>query len=162
MVKASRSLKPALMVHRLLAHRVAGLACLVIAVDQSTKLAAIVTSSGNRSGLIVPLRNSSFSLGVASASLAVTVLVAAVGIVAVGIVAVRRASAGRIPAWVPGLLVGGAVSNLVDRIAFGAVHDFLATPWIVLNLADIAVVAGIVGWMRCSALATRARSDMVS
>jgi signal peptidase II len=128
-----------------LACRVTGTACVAIAADQLTKLVAIATSRGSHSGAIVPVHNPDFSLGIASASLPVMVLIAGLGIVAIGVMAMRRARAGRLPAWVPGLLIGGAVSNLADRLVFGAVHDFLATPCIVFNLADVAVVAGVAG-----------------
>ena len=53
-----------------------------------------------------------------------------------------RAGHGRTP-LVPQSLVGGSVSNLADRALTGAVHDFLATPWVVLNVADLAVVAAV-------------------
>ena len=50
-----------------------------------------------------------------------------------------------------GLLVGGAVGNVVDRLIFGAVADFLnmsccgiENPY-AFNLADIAVFAGAIG-----------------
>lgn len=49
-----------------------------------------------------------------------------------------------------GLLIGGAVSNALDRIQHGAVADFFAFHgfgfhWYVFNLADVAIVAGVVG-----------------
>ena len=49
--------------------------------------------------------------------------------------------------WLPtGLLVGGAVGNLVDRIRLGAVTDFLKLPnWPAFNVADIAITVGVVG-----------------
>jgi signal peptidase II len=43
-----------------------------------------------------------------------------------------------------GLLLGGALGNLVDRIRFGAVVDFVDVPWWpTFNLADLAIVAGV-------------------
>jgi signal peptidase II len=47
--------------------------------------------------------------------------------------------------WLPvGLVVGGAVGNLIDRLRLGAVTDFI-DPWFwpAFNLADAAVVVGI-------------------
>jgi signal peptidase II len=42
-----------------------------------------------------------------------------------------------------GAFVGGATGNVMDRLARGAVVDFLAVgPWPVFNLADAALVAG--------------------
>jgi signal peptidase II len=49
-----------------------------------------------------------------------------------------------------GLLIGGAVGNLVDRVAYGAVFDFIHLhwgnfSWYVFNIADAAIVAGVAG-----------------
>ena len=46
-----------------------------------------------------------------------------------------------------GMIVGGALGNVLDRIRFGAVTDFLdfyagAWHWPAFNLADVAVVCG--------------------
>jgi signal peptidase II len=44
-----------------------------------------------------------------------------------------------------GLQLGGSLGNLVDRLRLGHVTDFLDFgPWPVFNLADTAVVAGVV------------------
>lgn len=47
-----------------------------------------------------------------------------------------------------GLLIGGALGNLVDRIAYGAVVDFVSLHaggfrWYVFNGADCAITAGV-------------------
>ena len=49
-----------------------------------------------------------------------------------------------------GLLVGGALGNAIDRAAYGAVVDFISLHalgwrWYVFNIADAAIVAGVVG-----------------
>jgi signal peptidase II len=49
-----------------------------------------------------------------------------------------------------GLVIGGALGNLVDRVAYGAVVDFVylygfGWSWYVFNLADTWIVAGVVG-----------------
>jgi signal peptidase II len=48
--------------------------------------------------------------------------------------------------WVAvGLLAGGAIGNLVDRIRFGHVTDFVdLPPWPPFNLADVAITAGVI------------------
>lgn len=48
-----------------------------------------------------------------------------------------------------GLVVGGALGNLVDRVAYGAVADFFhfhafGYSWYVFNVADAAIVLGVV------------------
>ncbi len=43
-----------------------------------------------------------------------------------------------------GLIVGGAVSNLFDRLMFGHVRDFIDfTFWWTFNVADLAICAGV-------------------
>lgn len=48
------------------------------------------------------------------------------------------------------LIVGGAIGNVIDRIAYGAVFDFVHVyvgtfSWYVFNIADAAIVAGVIG-----------------
>lgn len=129
------------------ARRVALVAMAVIAVDQVTKFMATTLAAGHTSGAVVPLRNSKFSLGLVGTSLPLTVVLCVLGIVTFGGYVLWASLRGRLPIWVAGFLLGGAVSNLVDRLAGGSVRDFLATPWVVLNLADLAVVAGLCGYL---------------
>ena len=47
-----------------------------------------------------------------------------------------------------GLIIGGAIGNGIDGIAYGAVADFFyfhigSFDWYVFNIADIAIVAGV-------------------
>lgn len=60
----------------------------------------------------------------------------------------------RLTALSLGLIIGGAIGNAIDRLAYGWVADFvffhLSGPgwhfnWYVFNLADVAIVAGVVG-----------------
>ncbi|MGL9623389.1 signal peptidase II [Bradyrhizobium sp. U531] len=53
-----------------------------------------------------------------------------------------------------GLIIGGAIGNGIDRLAYGAVVDFAlfhieiggnTYNWYVFNLADVAIVAGVAG-----------------
>ena len=64
-----------------------------------------------------------------------------------------------------GLIIGGAIGNGVDRFAYGAVMDFALfhvdlagkeRDWYVFNLADVAIVAGVVGLLYDSLLGTPA------
>ncbi|HOT23128.1 MAG TPA: signal peptidase II [Thermoleophilia bacterium] len=44
-----------------------------------------------------------------------------------------------------GILLGGALGNLIDRVRLGAVVDFIDVPWWpTFNFADVAVVVGVV------------------
>ena len=53
-----------------------------------------------------------------------------------------------------GLIIGGAIGNAIDRLLYGAVVDFALLHaeiagktynWYVFNLADVAIVAGVIG-----------------
>jgi signal peptidase II len=47
--------------------------------------------------------------------------------------------------WIPtGLLLGGAIGNIVDRLRDGAVTDFIKLPlWPAFNIADMAITFGV-------------------
>jgi lipoprotein signal peptidase len=72
--------------------------------------------------------------------------VAAVIVVALGIW-LRRAET-RLVAVALGAIAGGAVGNVLDRLRFGAVVDFIhlhvaGWSWYVFNVADAAIVCGV-------------------
>jgi signal peptidase II len=63
-------------------------------------------------------------------------------------------SASRLMVLSLALIIGGAVGNAIDRMAYGAVVDFallhlttatFSFKWYVFNLADAAIVAGVAG-----------------
>jgi signal peptidase II len=60
----------------------------------------------------------------------------------------------RLSAVARGLIIGGAIGNALDRAIHGAVMDFVlfhvttaswSFNWYVFNLADVAIVAGVIG-----------------
>src|SRR5436190_15873663 len=60
----------------------------------------------------------------------------------------------RLAALALGLIIGGAIGNAIDRLAYGAVADFVllhittasfSFAWYVFNVADVAIVAGVIG-----------------
>jgi signal peptidase II len=79
----------------------------------------------------------------------------AVKVIAVALLLVWLTRAGTQTAAVSlGLIIGGAIGNGVDRLAYGAVADFVlfhvttsgwSFNWYVFNLADAAIVAGVAG-----------------
>ncbi len=48
--------------------------------------------------------------------------------------------------WLPtGMLLGGAIGNVVDRASRGAVTDYIKLPhWPAFNIADAAITLGVV------------------
>jgi len=47
--------------------------------------------------------------------------------------------------WLPtGMLLGGAIGNVIDRVRDGAVTDFVKLPaWPAFNVADVAITVGV-------------------
>lgn len=67
---------------------------------------------------------------------------------------------GRLWAASLGLLIGGAIGNAVDRLRLGGVADFFSLHaygfyWYVFNIADVAIVAGVIGLLYDSIWASR-------
>jgi signal peptidase II len=71
----------------------------------------------------------------------------------------------RLTALALGLIIGGAVGNAIDRVAYGWVVDFVffhvsganwRFNWYVFNLADGAIVAGVIGLLYESVVGERA------
>jgi signal peptidase II len=61
-----------------------------------------------------------------------------------------QADTGRVLAVSLGLIIGGALANALDRVHLGGVADFFSFHafgfyWYVFNIADVAIVAGVVG-----------------
>lgn len=78
------------------------------------------------------------------------ILVAVSIAAATGMVVWMARASSRLLAASLGLIAGGAVGNAIDRAAYGAVFDFVhlhagAWSWYVFNIADAAIVAGVVG-----------------
>lgn len=123
----------------------------VVAADQITK--ALVTSSlrrGEERDLIgsaiklVDARNSGVAFGQLQDGGAIVSAVIAAAVLAMLVYFTRHAARPWI--WLPtGLLLGGALGNIVDRVRGGAVVDFLKLPhWPPFNVADSAITIGVV------------------
>ena len=93
---------------------------------------------------IVHVRNHGVAFGALSGGRAVVVVaVVAVALVALAVFFVTHVQ--RPLAWLPtGLLMGGALGNIFDRLRDGAVTDFIKLPaWPAFNLADVAITLGV-------------------
>ena len=63
-----------------------------------------------------------------------------------------------------GFIIGGAIGNGIDRLVLGGVADFFLLyafgySWYVFNLADVAIVAGVVGLLYDSFVSSRIRAS---
>lgn len=77
-------------------------------------------------------------------------LVGLSAVAAVGLSVWMWRAGSRLLALALGLIVGGALGNAIDRAAYGAVLDFVHLhagdwSWYVFNIADAAIVGGVIG-----------------
>lgn len=121
----------------------------VVLIDQLSKAAIVASLSvGQSESLALGFRlsntpNSGLAFGIGSghgAVLAVTIVALALVLVWFALDPVRPGL------WLAvGLLAGGALGNLIDRVRADAVTDFIDPPlWPTFNLADVAITLGAV------------------
>jgi signal peptidase II len=115
---------------------------LVIALDSAAKSAVRESSFVRGLPRVVPVQNTGYLLEIGKGN--GPALISALFLAAMAAWAVRSIRRGVVSPLAAGLLIGGAASNVAERIVRGAVTDFMATPWIVLDLADLAVLTGLV------------------
>ncbi len=89
-------------------------------------------------------------------ALAAFALVASVGLWIV----IARAAETKLMAVSLALILGGAIGNGIDRVTLGGVADFFLLhafgySWYVFNIADVAIVAGVVGLLYDSLQSSR-------
>jgi signal peptidase II len=129
--------------------RAAGVMVAVIALDQAVK--ALVRSAIARGDAdevlpfvkMVNVRNTGVAFSMFSGG--GTLLVVFAVIATIALLGFFFAHAERPLAWLPtGLLLGGAIGNLIDRLRDGAVTDFIKLPgWPAFNVADVAITFGV-------------------
>ena len=122
---------------------------LVVAADQVTKKLA-------RDGIrpveedpifpalkLVNVRNEGVAFGIDAGGKTLVIAIIALALLALVLYFARHTAKPLI--WLPtGLLVGGALGNIVDRVRDGAVTDFLKIPaWPAFNVADVAITFGV-------------------
>jgi signal peptidase II len=121
----------------------------VVALDQASK--AIVRSSIPRGGSekfflginFVNTRNNGVAFGLLSGGGGIVIAIIAVALVA--LVGYFATHSDKPLLWLPtGMLLGGAVGNLLDRVRGDAVTDFIDLPlWPPFNVADMAITFGV-------------------
>jgi signal peptidase II len=129
--------------------RALALAALVVVLDQLTKaIAADALGPGESVDLVlgfelVDVRNTGIAFGLLTDGQTLVIVVTAAALALIlGYFALNPSRPGL---WIAvGILVGGAVGNLADRLRADEVIDFIDPPlWPAFNVADIAIVAGI-------------------
>jgi signal peptidase II len=93
---------------------------------------------------LVNTRNHGVAFGFLPGShLAVTILI---GVALLALLAYFARHAHQRLIWLPtGMLIGGAIGNIVDRVRAGSVTDFIKLPlgWPPFNLADASITLGV-------------------
>jgi signal peptidase II len=126
------------------------LCALVVVLDQGAKaLVRGALTLGEHVDLLGPLgltlsHNRGVAFGLADGGGAVLLLVTAIALVVV--LALFARDPVRPGMWIAvGLLGGGALGNLIDRVRAGEVTDYVdLSHWPPFNLADIAIVSGVI------------------
>ena len=146
-------------------------ALVTIAADQASKLYLLFVYDIATNGAvrvtpffdIVLVWNKGISYGLFQAETplaqAILLTIKLAAVVALGVW--LRHAHNRITALGLGLIIGGAIGNAIDGLAYGAVADFALFylqwgtsrfDWYVFNVADAAIVAGVVGLLYDSVL----------
>jgi signal peptidase II len=119
----------------------------VLLVDQVTKrLVQSDIAQGDSNGVfpgVVHVRNHGVAFGAFAGGGTIVAVIIGVALVALVVWFLRHSATPL--AWLPtGLLLGGAVGNIFDRVRDGAVTDFIKFPaWPAFNIADVAITFGV-------------------
>jgi signal peptidase II len=130
--------------------RAALVMAVVIALDQATKAlvrskVAIGDSEGVFPGVeIVHVRNEGVAFSRFSGG--GTIVAVIVGAALLALIAYFVTHLDKPLVWLPtGMLLGGALGNVIDRLRDGAVTDFIKLPgWPAFNVADVSITLGVV------------------
>src|ERR1044071_6589150 len=152
-----------------------GVALVAAAIDQASKLYLLfVYELGARGRVdvtpfldLVLTKNTGISYGLfqSQGALGQWILLGIKAAAVVFLIVWLARSTTRLTALSLGLIIGGAVGNAIDRLAYGWVADFVLFHvntatwrfyWYVFNLSDVAIVAGVIGLLYDSLVADRA------
>ncbi len=133
-----------------------GLAALIVAIDQATKALVQAVMLPNQSipiaGFLLRItyiRNPSAAFGLSIAPAYFYVIFSVVASVVVGYYIVRLPKWDYWPRIALAMILAGAIGNLIDRLRFGEVTDFIQVGlserlvWPIFNVADMGVSVGV-------------------
>ena len=132
-----------------------GVALIIVVLDQLTKALVLGTFETGQALAVTPFfnlvlvwnRGVSFGMFGSGGAFAPWLLSGLALAVVIGLVAWLRRTDQWLTALGLGLVIGGALGNVIDRIRFGAVVDFLdfhaaGWHWPAFNVADASIVVG--------------------
>ncbi len=132
------------------------LGLVVLGVDQLTKFFIRtymeVGESIPEDGIVrlTYIRNTGSAFGLLSNQTLFLTIAAAIGICIIGYFFIKEAGFSRILSLSLALQLGGALGNIIDRIIFGYVIDFVdLRVWPIFNVADSSITIGflLLGWV---------------
>lgn len=128
-------------------------AFVVVLADQLSKVLIwdTVGPAGDRVQILVTswlriifVRNSGGSFGMFQGQSSILTVLSILALFALGALFYRNARQDGLVAVALGLIVGGALGNLIDRIRLGYVIDWIDVPrWPTFNIADSAITVGV-------------------
>jgi signal peptidase II len=121
----------------------------VVVLDQATKAAVRSGIAQGDSDAVFPgvelvhVRNEGVAFSRFSGGGTIVTIIVAAALVA--LVAYFATHLNKPLVWLPtGMLLGGALGNIIDRVRYGAVTDFIKLPaWPAFNVADISITFGV-------------------
>jgi signal peptidase II len=131
--------------------RACAVAAVAVVADQLTKqlVRSSIALGASRHLLpgvvtLVHAQNSGIAFSLFTGSEVAVIIVAAVVVTVVLVFFARHREQRWL--WLPcGLIVGGALGNLIDRLREGVVTDFIKLPdWPAFNLADASITVGVI------------------
>jgi signal peptidase II len=139
--------------------RFGALAVLVLVLDQISKAAIRATLAPREVIEVLPgfdisrVTNEGIAFGLFPGRQAAVAILTVIALCAIAIALAGLVARNNIVAAGAGLLVGGSLGNLIDRLARGAVTDFIdLTRWPAFNVADIGITVGaaliVIGLLR--------------
>lgn len=125
------------------------LAAAVLVLDQITKVTVRATMDMRQAIDLVPgldltrVNNTGIAFGLFPGRATMVSVLTVIALCGIALALAGLVSRNPAVAAGAGLLVGGSIGNLVDRLAFGAVTDFIdPVRWPAFNVADIGIVIG--------------------
>lgn len=126
---------------------------LVIAVDQITKFLIFSKVSGSIIGNLLWFE-SYYNTGMAfsmfeNSQIALIIITALASVLLLVVICIKSYFNSKAEKILLGVVLGGALSNLIDRLAFGAVRDFISLKFMnfaIFNVADMVVTIGIIAF----------------
>jgi signal peptidase II len=127
------------------------IAVLVVVMDQVSKMLVMNSMHLNQSIPVIPnvlhityIHNFGGAFGILAHRTGIFVFVAVVVVILLSVFSRQIPQEEGLLRMALALQLGGAVGNLIDRLRFGFVVDFLdIRVWPIFNVADMAIVAGI-------------------